>query len=97
MWELAERLAAAADPDDRYIVGIVMAFRWLARRSTLTPVTRTLLTAMPEALDAELRAAQVFITQPGHHPLRVDRARGVAAALSWAWNNGPLPVLLATE
>jgi hypothetical protein len=50
--------------------------------------------AMPETLDFELAAAQVMTGQPGHHPTQVDLARGVVAALGWAWNNGPLPLVL---
>lgn len=94
-WERAERIAAAGDPDDGYLVGIVLAFRWLAGRDPHSPVTRQVIVAMPESIEPELLAAHTISNQPGHHPRRVDTARGAAAALGSTWGNQPLPLVLA--
>jgi hypothetical protein len=92
--ERAEQLAADHGTDDGYVAGIVLAFRWLARRTAHSPVTREVITAMPETIETELLAAHTRSGQPGGHPRRVDIARGAAAALSWVWVNGPLPLVL---
>lgn len=93
-WARAEQIMDDSTENDYYLTGVVTAFRWLAGRTPRTPATRDVAMALPETIGVELMAARTRSTAPGHHPTRVDLARGAAAVLGWAFDREPLPLIL---
>lgn len=95
----------AEQGDDWYCCGVALTCRWLACvvRSTeapahpaRAPVTMTEAPALPELIEAELRAAELLalrVPRPEWLLRRPGWLEGVLATLCWAWLGETAPPL----
>ena len=105
VWAYAHDLATRPGPDNRYLVGVLWTYRWLADQPVwsrvlnkleipASPVTGRHYAAMPETIEVEsLATARAY--RPGQTGRWVGLARGTLATLEWAWHgSGRLPLEL---
>jgi hypothetical protein len=102
LWGWAERLGDQPARGDQYLIGVLWTCRWLAGQpiwsrvmgrweAPAAPLTRRRHAAMPETIEAEYMAALTA------RAFERERARGVAAALAWAWYGSGQPPLEASS
>lgn len=92
VWAEVERAGVECGPGDWYLTGVVITFRWVARRPVKSPVTDKVVGPYPETLDSEYMAAIRASHDVRLHPMRVAKARGAAAVLRWLRERGPEPL-----
>jgi hypothetical protein len=85
-WTYVER-ARVADPENRYLLGAVAAFRWAMGTDRRAPLDRRidLTPTRANALTEDMRATSLVagLPDPGDEGLSLHVAAGVGAVLGW--------------
>ena len=106
VWIEAERICDnhLSQPGDRYVVGVVITCRWLARaivpglrgrmQPAWAPITGRTASAHEELIEVETQAAERWLAQnPNGMYGKPGWLESIHATLSWAWRGVDSPPL----